>query len=55
MRHPFGMGGGRGGGGCGEEGFCYVYSCHILEKVLLLINVYEFLERLAKLSDGCFC
>ena len=43
----------REGGGGGE--ICYVYSCHILEKVLLLINVYEFLERLAKLSDGCFC
>ena len=43
------------GGGGGEEGFFYVYSCHISEKVLILINVYEFLERLAKLSDGCFC
>ena len=46
-----------GGGGWG---FCYVNSCHILEKMLLYINVYEFLERrihafLAKLSDRCFC
>ena len=46
------------GGGEGE-GFCYVNSCHILEKMLLYINVYEFLERrihafLAKLSDRCF-
>ena len=45
-----------GGGG---KGFCYVNSCHILEKMLLYINVYEFLERrihafLPKLSDRCF-
>ena len=44
----------------GGEGFCYVNSCLILGKMLLYINVYEFLERrirafLAKLSDRCFC
>ena len=48
------------GGGGGGWGFCYVNSCHILEKMLLYINVYEFLERrihafLTKLSDRCFC
>ena len=49
-----------GGVGGWGWGFCYVNSCHILEKMLLYINVYEFLERrihafLAKLSDRCFC
>ena len=44
-------------GGWGRGG--NVNSCHILEKMLLYINVYEFLERrihvfLAKLSDRCF-
>ena len=44
-------------GGWGRGG--NVNSCHILEKMLLYINVYEFLERrihvfLPKLSDRCF-